>query len=57
LAVNCHIPLGNGILTVENGDQAHARSQGGRKSKGAGAARACLDLVDLAEKFSGMTAA
>jgi len=56
LAVNRHIPLGNGILTVENRDQAHARSMGGRKSKGAGAARACLDLVGLAEKFSGMTA-
>jgi len=56
IAVGRHIPLGNGILTVENREQAHARSQGGRKSKGAGAARACLDLVEISEKFSGMSA-
>ena len=51
LAVGRHVPLGNGILTVENRQQAHARSKGGRDSKGAGAARACLDLIDHAEQF------
>ncbi len=53
LAVGRHIPLGNGILTVENKDQAHARSRGGRDSKGAGAARACLDLIAHAQHFHG----
>ena len=52
LAINRHIPLGNAILTVENREQAHARSQGGRASKGAGAVRACLELIKIAEKFS-----
>ena len=55
LAVNRHIPLGNAILTVENREQAHARSQGGRQSKGAGAVRACLELIEIAEKFSEMS--
>ncbi len=53
LAVGRHVPVGNGILTVENRDQAHARSAGGRDSKGAGAAKACLDLIKLAERFQG----
>ena len=52
LAVQKHIPLGNGILTVENREQAHARSQGGRSSKGAGAVRACLELINCDEKFN-----
>ena len=57
LAVSRQIPLGNGILTVENQEQAHARSRGGRDSKGAGAVRACLELIDCAEKFYRMSGA
>ncbi len=52
LAIEHHVPLGNGILTVENREQAHARSAGGRDSKGAGAAKACLDLVGLSQRFN-----
>jgi 6,7-dimethyl-8-ribityllumazine synthase len=47
LAVAHAIPLGNGILTVENEAQAMARAQGGRKGKGADAVRACLAVIAL----------
>lgn len=43
------IALGNGILTVENRDQAMKRA--GDKDKGGDAARACLAMVLLREKF------
>lgn len=43
------IALGNGILTVENRDQAMKRA--GDKDKGGDAARACLAMVRLREKF------
>lgn len=45
------IPVGNGILTVENEEQAHARSQGGRSGKGGDAARACFALIEAARGF------
>jgi 6,7-dimethyl-8-ribityllumazine synthase len=47
LAVARSLPVGNGILTVENEDQARARAQSGRYDKGAGAAQATLALVAL----------
>lgn len=43
------IALGNGILTVENRDQAITRA--GEKDKGGDAARACLAMVKLRERF------
>lgn len=43
------IPVGNGILTVENRDQAMARAVD--KNKGADAAEACLALIALRDKF------
>ncbi|MFO7758811.1 MAG: 6,7-dimethyl-8-ribityllumazine synthase [Roseovarius sp.] len=45
--------IGNGILTVENRDQAEARADPGRMNKGAGAAAAALHLVALARKWGG----
>ena len=45
--------IGNGILTVENWDQAEARADPGRMNKGAGAAAAALHLVALARKWGG----
>jgi 6,7-dimethyl-8-ribityllumazine synthase len=48
VAVRDAIPIGNGILTVENEAQAMARARGGRAGKGADAARACLSLIALA---------
>ena len=41
------LPIGNGILTVDNRDQALVRTTK-RRNKGEDAARACLSLVSLA---------
>ncbi len=41
------IPLGNGILTVENQDQARVRADKTRKDKGGEAARAVLRMLEL----------
>lgn len=43
------VPVGNGILTVENRDQAMVRAVD--KNKGADAANACLALIGLKQKF------
>lgn len=51
VAIRHGVPVGNGILTVENEAQAVARAQGGRQSKGADAARACLTLIAHARAF------
>lgn len=45
--------IGNGILTVENRDQAVARADVAQMNKGAGAAAAALHLVALARKWGG----
>jgi 6,7-dimethyl-8-ribityllumazine synthase len=50
-ALRFGVPVGNGILTVENEAQAVARAKGGRQSKGAEAARACLSLIVHARRF------
>jgi 6,7-dimethyl-8-ribityllumazine synthase len=44
--------LGNGILTVENMDQAAVRADPTRMNKGGGAAEAALHLIALARRFS-----
>lgn len=46
------IALGNGILTVENMDQALVRADPGGQDKGGGAAAAALHLVALARRFA-----
>lgn len=43
--------IGNGILTVENRDQAVVRADPAGQNKGAGAAAAALHLVALARKW------
>jgi len=43
--------IGNGILTVENRDQAEVRADPARMNKGAGAAAAALHLVALSRKW------
>ena len=43
--------VGNGILTVENRDQAEMRADPKRMNKGAGAAAAALHLVALTRKW------
>lgn len=41
------VPVGNGILTVDNRDQAIVRADPAQKNKGADAAAACLALMEL----------
>ncbi len=45
-------PIGNGILTVENEQQAIVRADPAQKNKGADAANACLALMDLRDEFA-----
>lgn len=47
------IPIGNGILTVENEAQALARAKPDEKDKGGEAARAALAMLALKERFAG----
>ena len=47
LTINDLLPIGNGILTVENETQAIERSSSVKFNKGAGAALACLSLIDI----------
>lgn len=51
LAVQHAIPLGSGILTVENRDQAMERARADRRDKGGGAAAACLNLIALSKRL------
>ena len=44
--------IGNGILTVENRDQAVVRADPAQMNKGGGAAAAALHLIALARKWS-----
>lgn len=46
------LPIGNGILTVENEAQAWARARVTEKDKGGEAAKAALAMLALREKFS-----
>ena len=46
------VPIGNGILTVENRAQAEARADPTGMDKGGGAAEACLHLIALARRFA-----
>ena len=47
------LAIGNGILTVENEDQAWARADAARKDKGGDAARAALTMAALKQEFCG----
>lgn len=53
LSVARKIPLGNGILTVENEAQAWARAKVSEMDKGGGAARAALGLAAIARRLRG----
>jgi 6,7-dimethyl-8-ribityllumazine synthase len=46
------IAVGNGILTVENEDQAIVRADPGQANKGGGAAEAALALMELKSRLS-----
>ncbi len=52
LTVYDGVVIGNGILTVENGDQAWARANPDDKDKGGGAAEAALAMIELRRKLA-----
>ena len=43
--------IGNGVLTVEDEDQAWARARLSEGDKGGGAARACMELIALRKRL------
>ncbi len=47
LAIQYRLPVGYGILTVENRSQAERRAAPGKNNKGADAARACMRMLAL----------
>ncbi len=51
LSLKYSLPIGNGILTVENKEQALKRSDPLGLDKGGGAALACLSLLDIKQNF------
>ncbi|MDE1159098.1 MAG: 6,7-dimethyl-8-ribityllumazine synthase [Neorhizobium sp.] len=53
MAVSESLAIGNGIMTVENEDQAWARARRSDKDKGGFAARAALTMIALRAKLNG----
>lgn len=51
LTIHDHLAIGNGIITVENGDQAWARARQSDKDKGGDAARAALAMAELKTRY------
>lgn len=51
LTVSESLAIGNGIVTVENDEQAWARAKRSDKDKGGFAARACLTMIALKQKL------
>ena len=51
LSVHKKLAIGNGILTVENDDQAWARAKSDEKNKGGFAAKAALCMIELKKEF------
>jgi 6,7-dimethyl-8-ribityllumazine synthase len=45
------LPIGNGILTVEDEDQALVRARPDQKNKGGEAAKAAIAMFDLRQRF------
>ena len=52
LTINEKLCIGNGIQTVENGDQAWARAKVSDKNKGGGAAQAAIAMIKLKQQFT-----
>ena len=51
LTVQYDLAIGNGIITVENEDQAWVRAKPEEQDKGGGAAKACLTMVALKRRW------
>jgi 6,7-dimethyl-8-ribityllumazine synthase len=54
LTVRNRLAIGNGVLTVEDEDQAWARARVSEGDKGGGAARAALTMIALKQQFQGV---
>ena len=52
LALAHALPIGNGILTVDDEAQAWARARPDEMDKGGGAAKAALALIALGRRFA-----
>lgn len=52
LSINEQLAIGNGIMTVENMDQAWSRADKTRKDKGGFAARATLTMIKLKDRLA-----
>lgn len=53
LAMVYNVAIGNGILTVENKEQAMERADRDRKDKGGFAAKACLEMIRIRKYMLG----
>jgi 6,7-dimethyl-8-ribityllumazine synthase len=53
LTIGKRLCIGNGILTVEDGEQAWARAKASEGDKGGGAARAALAMITLKRQLLG----
>ncbi|MEO8115515.1 MAG: 6,7-dimethyl-8-ribityllumazine synthase, partial [Phenylobacterium sp.] len=51
LTVGKRLCIGNGVLTVEDADQAWARARASEGDKGGGAARAAISMVALKQQL------
>ena len=51
IAADAGLALGNGILTVENDEQAWARARIGEQNKGGAAAEAALAMIAIRRQF------
>ncbi len=52
LSIALQLPIGNGIITVEDDAQAWARARPTEQDKGGGAARAALALIRIKRRFT-----
>lgn len=52
LAIKKQLVITNGIITVENEEQAIARADINKKNKGGFAAKACIEMVKLKKEFA-----
>ena len=52
LAINQNLAIGNSVLTCENQEQAIVRSDINQKNKGGFAAKVCLEVIKIKEKFN-----
>ena len=52
LSIRKGLAIGNGILTCNNLEQAIVRADGTHEDKGGNAARACLAMIAVKERFA-----